>query len=416
MALTRQTGVGTFDSVRIVLQFINRDGSLRWRHTPPPQELREEVTGILEAPVNGFFLVGTEYRPTMAGPQIYHDMVIRLDSTGRELWRRRYLQRPNMGLANPTYTARGTFVCTTSYTTPAEYGVAIWEFNQRGDSLHTQRLSIEPQQSSRLTLANTNALAPLRDGGFILAGEVDSANTSYFRPFLARLDPQGNQLWNYIFRRQPLVGYRFEQPRELSDGSLVVVARNYRSGRNNPFWLFRFNASGQLTNTYPFVSQVLPPNNPSGNYGYFGRVVGLEALSDSTLVLAADFNDASSSHTYLAHLRVPGLPRLLDNHFVPAADLLATRPPLAATNWPGRPAYPNPTATTLTLPYRRPPGTRTLALRVSDALGRTVLTQPLAPTEDVAELDVRPWSPGLYLLTLEADGRPLARQRVAVAR
>lgn len=56
IAQTRQQGIGTFDSSRIVLQFLNRDGSLRWQRALQSRAIHEGISGILEAPENGFFL------------------------------------------------------------------------------------------------------------------------------------------------------------------------------------------------------------------------------------------------------------------------------------------------------------------------------------------------------------------------
>jgi len=116
------------------------------------------------------------------------------------------------------------------------------------------------------------------------------------------------------------------------------------------------------------------------------------------------------------HVRAapPGLPRVLDNHIVPAADPLPTRAPTAA--WPGPAAYPNPATTTLTLPYRLPPGTRTARFVATDALGRQVYAQALDPRQPLASLPVAGWAPGLYFFTLLADGQVLGRQRVAIVR
>ncbi len=49
-----------------------------------------------------------------------------------------------------------------------------------------------------------------------------------------------------------------------------------------------------------------------------------------------------------------------------------------------------------------------------DALGRQVHTQSLAAGAGEAVVPVQAWAEGPYLLTLVADGRVVARQRVAV--
>lgn len=95
-------------------------------------------------------------------------------------------------------------------------------------------------------------LLPLRDGGFAAVGQVDSASTGIYRPFLVRLDQNLNVQWTYLYRPQKTAGtlyYLYNEfgfPYELADGSLTVLQKNVSSGYNKPFWLFRFSASGVL--------------------------------------------------------------------------------------------------------------------------------------------------------------------------
>jgi hypothetical protein len=413
--LRRYLAAGTFDSTRIALWLINRDGTTRWQRIISPQSTAEGVSGIIEAPENGFFLFGGEYHLAVPGPGRTYDIVLRLDSTGRELWRRRYPRVANAALENPVYTRAGTLLGTADYTAPGVPTiVTLMEFNQRGDSLATRRLTITPQQYTRLPFLGTNALCPIRGGNFALVGQVDSANTGYTQPFLAQLDSQGNLIWSYVFHTPPTAGYRFDQPQELADGSLLVLASTQRSGRNEPFWLLRFSSSGQLINRYPFASQVLPPYNSTGRYGYFGRAMGLQPFSDSTLVVAASHADLSSSRIYLAHLRVPGLPRVIDSHYLPAADPLATLPATATKlDWE---LWPNPATEVLHLRYPQANRAAKTQLVLRDLLGRSVLTHPLNPTSSEATISLQALPPGLYQAALISNGQVLATRKLAVAR
>ena len=405
---------GATDSSRIVLRLLNRDGTTRWHRLLPPQARFEGVSGILEAPQNGFFMVGGEFHPAPSpGPGRSYSIVLRLDSAGRELWRRRYSPALNGGLENPTYTRNGTFVCTTDFTTPsAPPRLTLMEFNQQGDSLTSRQTVIVQQQATRVPFNVPNTLSPLRDGGFAVVGQVDSANTGYFRPFLARLDRNLNLTWSYVYRAQAAQYLQFAQPQELADGSVVVVASNLQSGRNYPFWLFRFAATGALQQRYPFVSQVLTANTNSGRTGFFGVAQGLQPLSDSTFVLAAGGSDVNSSRIYLAHLRVPGLPRVIDSHFIPPAQPLAAHPGRAAGA--GLALFPNPATETVTVRYAAPAGGPPAVLVLCDVLGRVVRTQPLPAGG--ATLSVRALPAGLYQATVWAGGRAVAGGRLAVGR
>ncbi|HEX8330414.1 MAG TPA: T9SS type A sorting domain-containing protein [Hymenobacter sp.] len=408
------TGGRTFtnrDSLRFGMQLFNRDGTLRWFRAIRPQTESEGATSLIEAPGNGFFIIGGQTN----GRGGSNTFLLRLDSLGQVQWRRVYSRTGSYDYGHLVYTRSGTLLATLKYAalTPARApATAVAEFNQQGDSLTTRRVLLDPQQLTWPTSAS-GSLLPLQDGGFALVGVVDSANTSYGRPFLARLDRNLNLVWSHLHRQR--LATAFAQPQELADGSLVVVASNGQSGRGFPFWLFRFSASGAWLQRYPFISQALTPYNAAGRYGFFGVAQGLQSLSDSTLVVAAGFADLNSSRVYLAHLRVPGLPRVVDSHVVPAAQPLAARPGRAAGA--SLELYPNPASETLTVRHAPAPGTAPAALKLRDALGRVVLTQPL-PHIDTGEVrvSVQHLPPGLYVGTVEAAGQLRASRKVSIVR
>ncbi|HEX8330412.1 MAG TPA: T9SS type A sorting domain-containing protein [Hymenobacter sp.] len=404
--LVRPLAAGTNgDSIRIVLSLFNRDGSTRWRRVVPPQSSGEGVSGVIEAPGAGFFLFGGQSN----GQGGNHSFVIRLDSLGQVQWRRTYGQRLSFTLSNPVYTRTGTLLLAVQY--PVRLPVlavatGVMEFNQQGDSLTTRRVVIRLLGNSTLPLTKPGSLVPLRDGGFALVGYADSTNVA-LSPFLARLDRNLNLVWSHVHRQGATA---LTQPRELADGSLVVVASNGQSGRGFPYWLFRFSAAGALQQRYPFVSQVLTANTGGGRFGFFGVAQGLQPLSDSSLVVVAGSNDINSSRIYLAHLRVPGLPRVVDSHVVPAAQPLAARPGRAAGA--GLDLYPNPASEIVAARYAPAPGAATLELR--DALGRVVLVQPVSATETETRLSVRALPAGLYFATMRVNGQQVARSKLVV--
>ena len=405
------------DSIRFGVQLFNRNGTSRWFRSIRPQTSNEGVTGLIEAPGNGFFIVGFQ----TSGMGNNNAFLMRIDSLGNVQWRRSYRRRGSFDYSNPVYTRTGTLLLNLFYVEPPfAFATGVAEFNQQGDSLTTRRVLLDPQQLTRPTIAS-GSLLPLRDGGFALVGVVDSANTGRDRPFLARLDRNLNLTWSYIYRAQPAtpflppLGYQFAQPQELADGSLLVVASNAQSGRGYPFWLFRFTATGTLQQAYPFVSQVLTANTSGGRNGFFGTAKGLQPLSDSSLVVVAGGSDLNSSRIYLAHLRVPGLPRVIDSHYVPAAQPLAARPGRASSG-AGLQLYPNPAREQVRVAYTLPTGTNAATLELHDALGRLLLRQALPPSRAESQLALDHLPAGLYSATLTADGMVRARTRLLIAR
>ncbi|RZK62208.1 MAG: hypothetical protein EOO59_03140 [Hymenobacter sp.] len=145
-------------------------------------------------------------------------------------------------------------------------------------------------------------------------------------------------------------------------------------------------------------------------------------LADSTFVLAANLNNylptsQSRQVTYLAHLKVPGLRRVVDSHYVPAAnDPLVTAVPRRAGDLPLSGAYPSPAGETVAFNCQPPSGGGPARLVVRDLTGRTVLTHSVPATGGELSLSVHGLSGGLYLCSFEVAGRVLATRKLAIAR
>ncbi|QHJ08482.1 T9SS type A sorting domain-containing protein [Hymenobacter busanensis] len=275
--------------------------------------------------------------------------------------------------------------------------------SQHGDSL--RRVLVLAHPNYPLIYRDTDSgphLRPLRDGGFVFTGVADSLTPgggSTTRPFVLRVDRDLNVVWRYVHR--PLANftrYSLGSPLELADGSLLVLATR----GNNPastFWLFRFSPAGALTHQYAFT--------PAGTAGQqVTQPVGLAGLSDSSLMVALN----SGTATYTARVRVPGLPRVVEG---------AGGVPLPARASAGRPLatlalFPNPASAAVTVAYSLPAATRTAALELHDLAGRLVRRLPLLAARSTAALEVRALPPGLYVLTLRAQGRTLTTQKLAV--
>ena len=322
---------------------------------------------------------------------------------------------------SPVYTRTGTLLFHCLYNKDGIPTTGVIEVSQNGDSLTTRQTSPAPQQVSDFLFGTKGSLVPLRDGGFLVAADVDSTVTGYFRPFLTRLDQQLRVVWSSVYRAQATKGYIFSHPYELADGSLVVLVNNSESGHLGPYWLFRYSAAGALLQRYAFSSPLLVSLHQASQGSYdpqFYQSPGFQPLSDSTFMLAGNLARYSGNSAipsiYLAHLRVPGLRRVIDSHYIPATNSpLATHP--LALPFPG-PAYPNPATETVTVPYRLPPGSSAGRLVLYDLAGRRVLAQAVAPGAAPATLGVAGLAAGLYLLTLEVAGQPPATQRLAVVR
>ncbi len=384
------------DSVLLRLTLLGRNGRVRWSRLVTGG-CQTGARGLLEAPDGGFYVSGGG--------------LMRVDSAGRMLWCRRY---GNVGnLCSPTYSRRGTVLCSINY----DLGVGVLEVSQRGDSLGFT--PVRPPGStgasnSLMFSPSAEVLRPLRDGGLLMQGEADSASTNRPRPFLARLDGNLRVTWVFALPNRLANPLRMVQPFELADGTLLVLVADERSGQGQPFWLYRLSAAGALLQRYPFTSQVLPPRANAFSQGYLGWVQGVQPLSDSTFVLASTYRDATHNHTYLAHLRVPGLPRVLDSSFFPA--LLATRPGAGRLPEALGPPHPHPATETVSFAYALPASMGAAHLLLTDLLGRVVADLVLEQQAGQATLPVQTLPAGLYVASLRVNGQQLVTRKLAVGR
>ena len=78
--------------------------------------------------------------------------------------------------------------------------------------------------------------------------------------------------------------------------------------------------------------------------------------------------------------------------------------------------HPNPASETVTLSYHLPAGAQAARLVLRDLTGRQVLTQILNGQEGAAVLAVQQLATGLYVSTLEVDGRLIGTRKLAIMR
>jgi hypothetical protein len=393
----------------IQLRLFDRSGQLRWLRTLPLLASYPELGGLLEAPDRGFF-VG------FGGGAAGKTYLVRLDSLGNIVWQK-ILSRQKSGgpmhFCDPAYTRTGSIVFHALY--PANGTVpsaGVMEINQNGDSLSTRSTSPMLTQTGYFDYSLRNNLLPLRDGGFIATAIVDSATTNNYRPFLTRLDVNLNVVWSSLYRQYGTQRYVFSHPYELADGTLVVLA-NPTNVLLATYYLFRYSASGILLQRYAFTSPLVASFANTG----FATPVGLQPLPDSTFMLVSNLRASASSpqRTYLAHLKVAGLRRVVDSHYIPAANSpLAARASIEVSLALGEP-HPNPASETVTLSYQLPKGITTAKLVLYDLTGRQIATQPLRENQGEVHVSVRAVASGLYLGALEVDGRVLAKRKLAVA-
>ena len=390
------------DTPQLQLQAVSRRGAVRWTRRYRNYGQGQDPTGVLEAPDRGIYFTTNGSFPGSITPQ---SVLYKVDSLGQLLWQHPYGRSTGdvFDFVAPAYTRRGTLLLAGAYAAPGYVqSVRVMEVGQHGDSLTTR--VVMPVRPNIYDI-HVNNLRALRDGGFLVSGYLDTlgVTTSYY-PFFIRLDANLNVRWTHIYRQGQVAGIWSTKGYELADGTLLGVVNRGGNGLGpfaSPLRFVHFSAIGAVLNMYEFIPTLLPPLQALRT-DYIGPLA-----ADSSWVLTG-----INGRAYLAHFRFPGLRAVVPLPGIPAAVPLGTRP-AAHLDWQ---LYPNPASEKINVHFTLPPGTGSAQLRCTDALGRQVHTQAVPPGTAVATVVVAAWPPGLYVLTLEANGQVLARQRVSVQR
>ena len=398
LALAYQENSVLTDSGRIHLQSYSPTGQLRWDRTYRPRQASEEGTGLAEAPDYGAYFVSMYNGP----PFGFNTRLTKVDSLGRVRWQRAYGTNTRNLFAfyqAPSYTRRGTLLLAGDAQqvlpngTTEFYGQVV-EVGQHGDSLTSRQfLRLPAPMQSHLY-----AVRPLRDGGFLLSGLLDSIPltiTEY--PFWVRLDANLNTVWSYIHRNGPAARvYGYKQGFELADGTLLVAYAG-----NTDLHFLRLSGTGAVLNTYTFAPPLPPVQLTSVRY--------LEpvARDSSFVVLAYQLRGA-----YVGRLRLPGLRRVLPLPPIPAAAPLGVRPAgKAAVAWA---LYPNPAGKEVRVEYALSAGAASATLLLTDVVGRLVRAQAFPAGSTHATVPVGELAAGLYQVQLLVDGHLQATRKLSV--
>jgi hypothetical protein len=272
--------------------------------------------------------------------------------------------------------------------------------NQQGDSIRGRQLA--PWGSARSVRVQNyfnNGVLPMRDGGFVLTGYVDSATTAINArpPFVLRVDSLLRLRWAYALPLVPREQVVYGHACELADSSVLVLA-HARDPVRNTFWLHHFARTGQRLGTYPFTSscgQVQP---------FF-----LVPMSDGhTVYVAGQCYGVSGPAGGTGYIAV------VDLQSLPGTVLVtATAEPAPAVEEAAFILYPNPTAGAFTFSWRGAAG-RAARLVLYSALGQVVRELPLPLA--AGRLEVVGLAPGPYQARLlDARGAALGRsQRIII--
>lgn len=286
--------------------------------------------------------------------------------------------------------------------------IKLMLLNQNGDSLLGRQLVLTDSNRTESMFYNYSSVTPISTGGYLITGGVDTITVAQpggsYMAMVVKVDANLNYQWKYIHRTVTTEEYHFTKAKELVDGKVIVLgfkSRPLTTGNINGFQIYRFSPQGQLLNVYPFTS-----SNCTQVLG-----ITLDALPDSTFMIGGrcgNFNPDNYGF-YVAKVKIPGLPLPL-----PTVNISGVQEELITSTGLGQ-SYPNPTNSEATIPYQLPGNYQQASINIREiATGRELRKYELQRSESSLKVDLNNFSNGLYVYSLEVDGKQMATKKLAV--
>lgn len=432
LAGTKDQGSDSPESSIFAILLEPANGDTIWTRTYSDSGYHANAYAAVSAD-DGFMIAGR-----VVGYGHYYLYLMRIDAAGDTLWTRRYaFNEFNAGWLAMVSDGNGGFIVTGGYTTyPTPYGsVFVFQLNANGDSIRTRyhvgnneafrvvtsivriengfavsgyifgrgeagvwlakldldfdilwsRAYCDTSSCGPSSMALSSAVARCSDGGFVLAGQVESfiPNPDRFDGVVVRTNAIGDTLW------QRVVGDRdsdqwFVDVVETGDGGFVCAGTSHSwqdADSGIAPWLVKFDSAGNV------MWQIL---YPTGNPEHVELCEAMMQLRDGGFAIAGWSNNWTSRDSYLLCTGAEHMDNLVRRTRLP--ELISLR------------AYPNPFNPSTTLTFTLPTQSR-VELSLFDLLGRevkTVLNEHRAAGEYRVTVNAADLPSGIYVARLEA--------------
>ena len=195
----------------------------------------EMFMGLAETNDNGFIFSGYTTNPSGPGNANY---VVRTDSNGIIIWQQTYSYAVNSVSDDILQTPEGDFLFSgDKKTAGANYNAQVVKIDATGNIIWQTDLVFQYNSGCKNVIINAS-------GNYVVIGEAATATSSYFDPFITKLDTGGNILWSHTVpcSNGPDAGYDIIEP--AANNYLITGFSLNNTTGNTDLFVMRLDSSG----------------------------------------------------------------------------------------------------------------------------------------------------------------------------
>jgi hypothetical protein len=233
----------------------------------------------------------------------WHDVsidfsLVRTDSDGAEIWSHFYGPPTDNWLSTIVPAVNGGWLMGGFVFPPGSFlpDIFLVRVNDAGDTLWTRTLG------EALTSESAQAILPLADGSFIIAGDEDVTQAGMTDIFLMKVDANGDTLWTHVIQQPTIESASCICP--LTDGNYLIGGTQLSpQSQSSDFYFMKVSPAGDTLWTrslggdgYDVVVDVKPQSN--GNAVFAGLTDSFGEGGDIFFAKLNTAGDTIWTHTY----------------------------------------------------------------------------------------------------------------------
>lgn len=289
-------------------------GNIIFSKTYGSTSTTEALQALLQTVDGGFIFSGFTTNPSGPGNAFW---VVKTDSAGNEEWQQTYSYNVNSTCDDIVQTTDGGYLITgDKKTITANYNAHVIKIDSLGSIQWETDLTYPYNSGCKNLMINS-------EGNYIVIGEAATATSSYFDPFITKLDTAGNILWSHIIpcSNNGDAGYDIIEP---TPGNYLITGFGYNTATlTADLLVMRLDSAGNEVSRRYY-----------GSTGYDQGYIIISDYNNSGFLAAGFISDATGGKYFLIHDDLLGIPSAVNeissgNTFTfypsPADDILHLR-------------------------------------------------------------------------------------------